>query len=138
MASSSNRRITEALRPWGAYAVLVGLLAVGFGIQSHLYQRDQDAQMACMETWGQQVTDALTTRVAAAGPVAAAEEERDEATRVLVEVLSRLATRPPEAVQSDLLNARVQLEVSAQKVQRAQQRLDKTRADNPYPTVACR
>lgn len=117
--------------------LVAAALMIGFGVQQMRYQDDAKKRDACYQSWGDDMIDTLTTRVASNGRVDEADKDRQEALDNIVLVIIQLRAQPPQARDSDLDVVLARFAAARARLQNAEDRAERTRRANPYPLLRC-
>ncbi|UQS95182.1 hypothetical protein Pam4_39 [Pseudanabaena phage Pam4] len=120
------------------------VLVAGFGVQQRVAQQnDREVrerladQTACLNTWGRRLVDRVENRAAGAQAVERAEAAREDALDSIVLIVTALRAIPPQAQQADLDRVLRAFAVAKTRKDLAEERLERVRQRNPYPTPSC-
>lgn len=136
MRTTSERPTWRTLFLTAAFVIALSL--VGFGVQQSRYQEQQREYDQCVYDWGTDLASVLDRRVRKnKTTIEAAQRDVFIAAENLLRVLAEVVTRPPEAGQIDLSDARRKYAEAGADYAEAERQLDQFREANPYPELDC-
>lgn len=134
-------RVVTRRGPTPGALILVILLAaamlIGFGIQQSFYQAEADKRDACYEQWGKDVISSLESRTVATKRYERVTTRKENALDTIILVVIGIRKVPPEATERDFAEALTRFANLKTRQEAAKANLNKTRAENPYPTINC-